>query len=105
MLTNHPLYHPGRVCDNFDTFALVSDDGVCKLVIKLKTTSCALDPMPNKMVKECIEELLPLLTHIINLSIATPHAHHQSLHCHSSRTSSISLLPVGNFHTNGRLHL
>ena len=61
------------VCDNLDTFVLVSEDDVCKLVIKCKTTctSCALDPMPTKLTKECNEELLPLLTHIINHYIAT----------------------------------
>ena len=82
MLPNHPVYHLERVCDNLDTFALVSEDDVRKLVIKSKTTSCALDSMPTELVKECIEELLPLLTHIINRSIATHHAHHQSLYCH-----------------------
>ena len=41
------------------------------LVIKSKTTSCALDPMPTKLVKENTEKLLPLLTRIINRSIAS----------------------------------
>jgi hypothetical protein len=41
------------------------------LVIKSKTTTCALDPLPTKLVKQYIPELLPLLMHIINLSIAT----------------------------------
>ena len=66
-----------------DTFTVVSEDDVCvKLVMKSKTTSCALDSMPSKLLKEYMEELLPLFTHIINLSIAT-----------------------GDSHTSGRLHL
>ena len=67
-------YTPFReegVCANLDTFAVVSEDDVRKLVVKSKTTSCALDPMPTKLVKEYMEELLPLFTHIINISIAT----------------------------------
>ena len=59
------------VCANLDTFAVVSVDDVRKLVMKSKATSCALDPMPTKLVKEYMEELLPLFTHIINLSIPT----------------------------------
>ncbi len=39
------------VCDNLDTFAAVSDDDVHKLVMKSKTTSYVLDPMPTKLVK------------------------------------------------------
>ena len=59
------------VCSNLDTFAVVSENDVRKLVMKSKTTSCALDPMPTKLVKEYMEELLPLFTHIINISITT----------------------------------
>ena len=73
IVVTEPPFIPSRegVCDNLDTFALVSEDDVCKLVIKSKTTSCALDPMPTKLIKECIEELLPLLMHIINRCIAS----------------------------------
>ena len=73
------LFIPSRagVCDNLDTFALVSEDDVHKLVIKSQTTSCVLDPMPTKLVKEYIVELLPLLTHIINHSIATGEFPHE----------------------------
>ena len=48
---------------------VVSEDDVRKLVMKSKTTSCALDPMPTKLVNQYIAELLPLLMHTINLSI------------------------------------
>ena len=47
------------------------------LIMKSKSTSCALYPMPTKLVKEYMEELLPLITHIINLSIATGEFPHE----------------------------
>ena len=74
-----PPFIPHRecVCDNLHTFALVFDDDVRKLVIKSKTTNCVFDPMPTKLVKECIEELLPLLTHIINRCIASGEFPHE----------------------------
>ena len=63
---------------NLETFALVSDDDdVRKLVIKSKSTSCVLDPMPTKRVKENSEELLPLLTYIINRSVASGEFPHE----------------------------
>ena len=65
------------MCAKLDTFAVVSEDDVRKLVMKSKTTSCALDPMPTKLVKEYMEELLPLFTHIINLFIATGKSPHE----------------------------
>ena len=63
--------------DKLDTFALVSADDVRKLVMKSKTTSCALDPTSTKLVKEYSEELLPLLTHIVNRSLATGEFPHE----------------------------
>ena len=65
------------MCANLDTFAVVSEDDERKLVMKSKTTSCALDPMPANLFKEYMEELLPLFTHIINLSIATGEFPHE----------------------------
>ena len=62
---------------NLDTFAVVSEGDVHKLVIKSKSTSCALYPMSTKLVKEYMEEILPLFTHIINLSIATEEFPHE----------------------------
>ena len=66
-----PPYVPVREGANFDMFAVVSGDDVRKLVMKSKSTSCALDRMQTKLIKQYITELLPLLMHIINLSIAT----------------------------------
>ena len=85
-----PPFIPSResVCDNLDTFALVSEDNVLKLVIKSKTTSCALDPMPTKLVNEYIEKLLPLLTHTNTRSIASGEFPHMILRINQ-------LAPVG----------
>ena len=66
-----PPYAQVREGANLDTFAVVPEDDVHKLVMKSKTTSCALDHMPTKLVQQYIAELLPLLTHIINLSVVT----------------------------------
>ena len=41
---------------------------VKKLVMKAPTKSCEFDPIPTWLLKLCIEDLLPLITHITNLS-------------------------------------
>ena len=38
-----------------------------------KPTSCALDPIPTSLLLECLDNILPTLTHIINTSISSGH--------------------------------
>ena len=53
----------------FSNFELLSEDSVKNLVLSVPTKSCSLDPVPTKVVKECLDELVPLLTVIINQSL------------------------------------
>ena len=52
-------------------FVSLSEEDVRKLITKSKTTSCAYDPLPTRLIKDDINEMLPLLTHIINISLST----------------------------------
>ena len=38
-------------------------------MLSVPKKSCCLDPVPTKVVKECLDELAPLLTVIINQSL------------------------------------
>ena len=40
-----------------------------KIIMDTKATSCLLDPIPTSFLKMFIDILLPILTHIINLSL------------------------------------
>ncbi len=53
----------------FDSFELVTQDYVKKLVIKSSPTTCDLDPLPSEFVKKCLDLLLPVVTDIINKSL------------------------------------
>ena len=67
-----------------------------KLVIKSKTTSCALDPTLTKLVKEYTEELSPLLTYIINRCTASgkfPHEWKTALVVTLLKKAGIDLIP------------
>ncbi len=55
----------------FDTFEPLSEQDVRKLVFQSKSTSCALDPIPTALLKECIDIILPLLTKMVNASLVT----------------------------------
>ncbi len=59
----------GKFTTTFKEFQLLSEDEVRILVQKSPTKHCELDPMPTWLVKDCLEEILPTLTRIINLSL------------------------------------
>ena len=52
-------------------FSLLSKDDVRSLCSKSTTKSCQLDPIPTWLLKKHIDVMLPSLTHIINLSLAS----------------------------------
>lgn len=56
-------FQPSSSSGFFSNFELLRTDSVKKPV---PTKSCSLDPVPAKVVKECLDELMPLLTVIIN---------------------------------------
>ena len=51
-------------------FEPVSTDFVEDIIKKSPTKSCTLDPVPTWLLKQCTEELVPVLTTITNLSLA-----------------------------------
>ena len=64
-----PLLEISKYRTVFTTFELVTEDDVKKLVLKAPKKHCTLDPLPTWLMRECLEELLPILTRIVNLSL------------------------------------
>ena len=54
-----------------DSFGVLNDSEVQKLIEATPKKSCSLDPMPTPLVVDCIDILLPVITKIINLSLQT----------------------------------
>ena len=52
-------------------FTPLTETDAQKLISDSNTTSCELDPIPTFLLKECLHELLPIITQIINLSITS----------------------------------
>jgi hypothetical protein len=48
----------------------VTEDEVHKLITQSKNKQCDLDPLPTSLLKECLEDSLPLITKIINTSLS-----------------------------------
>jgi hypothetical protein len=52
------------------TFELATYDEIRKLILSSANKSCCLDPIPTFLLKDCIDELTPAITTIINLSLS-----------------------------------
>jgi hypothetical protein len=54
-----------------EEFTSVTEEEVKRIIEHSPNKSCELDPMPTWLLKLCLQELLPILTSIINLSLKT----------------------------------
>ena len=53
----------------FDSFHPVTITQLHNMIKSSKPTSWALDPIPTSLLLECLDDILPTLTHIINTSL------------------------------------
>ena len=55
------------------SFKALSESEVHALIERSAKTTCALDPMPTSLLVKCLDELIPIITIMINTSLATGH--------------------------------
>ena len=55
----------------FSQFLLVSEKDIHDLIMQSPTKSCSLDPIPTSLTKQCLSDLVPLITAIVNESLST----------------------------------
>ena len=60
-----------RCNTSFKHFHQVDEEEVRKIIMESPTTSCHADPIPTGLLKNCCDELLPVITKIVNLSLST----------------------------------
>lgn len=51
------------------SFQLPSEDEIHKVIVKASSSTCCLDPVPTWLLKECLPQFLPAITHIIIMSL------------------------------------
>ena len=62
-----PPIHDDPYTDTvFDAFQSISEEHVRSVIFKSAPKTCSFDPMPTSLFVECLDELLPAATHIIN---------------------------------------
>ena len=60
-----------RYSTPFTTFKSLTEDEVCKILMDSSSKSCELDPVPTWLLKLCCDEILPLITQIVNVSLSS----------------------------------
>ena len=69
-LTENPTYKPKRKSiSRLAEFRPFDQKEVKKTILSMKTESCELDALPTKLLKECIDDILPTITNLVNISL------------------------------------
>ena len=58
-----------RTSSRMDSIMPTTPAEIAELIRKLPAKSCELDPIPTKLVKDCLPTLAPIMSQIVNLSI------------------------------------
>ncbi len=66
---SHQIVHYSYPEEQFHTFSTIGEEELYKLVKSAKPTTCMLDPIPSKLLKEVLPEVIDPLLAIINLSL------------------------------------
>ena len=53
------------------SFTPATEEEISKFIRRSASKSCDLDPIPTWLLKLCLDSLLPVITHIVNLSLTT----------------------------------
>ena len=59
---------PALTC-SLNVFSAVTESEVCRIITKSRTKRCSLDPAPTWNVKDLVDELIPMVTILVNLSL------------------------------------
>ena len=60
-----------QLIPTLSNFSTATEFSITELIRKSKPTTCQLDPLPTALVKACVPSTCPLITRIINSSLAT----------------------------------
>ena len=70
-LAENQLYRPtGKMTPSLAEFRSFNLTEVRKIITDMKTKTCELDVLPTKLLKDCLEDILPTITDLVNISLS-----------------------------------
>ncbi len=69
-ILSHQIVHYRSPEEQFHSFSTIGEEELYKLVKSSKPTTCMLDPIPSKLLKEVLPEVIDPLLAIINSSLS-----------------------------------
>ena len=63
------LFNVPKTVIELHEFGYITKEELAPLLCRSVGKSCVLDPIPGSVLRDCIEELLPIITRIVNLSL------------------------------------
>ena len=66
---NLMLFDVPKTVTELHEFGYITKEELAPLLCRSVGKSCVLDPIPGGVLRDCIEELLPIITRIVNLSL------------------------------------
>jgi len=71
--SNDPVVNHSAITstDNLRVLDPATDTEILKVIRSAKSSSCQLDPIPTSLLKDCVEQLVPAITVLINLSLSS----------------------------------
>ncbi|XP_064410626.1 uncharacterized protein LOC135355114 [Latimeria chalumnae] len=79
----------------WDRFSSVSNALIEQVLCGLKATTCAFDPCPSWLIKECSRDWVPLFTRIVNASLAVNKDERECYHPFPSKVFCWEILETG----------
>ena len=68
--TENQTYEPTKkITSRFAEFRPFDQTEVKMIILSMKSKLCKLDALPTRLLKECIEDILPTITNLVNISL------------------------------------
>ena len=69
-LAENPIYKPTRkIIPSLAEFRPFNQIKVKKIILSMKTKCCELDALPTEILKDCLDDNLPAITNLVNISL------------------------------------
>ena len=70
-LTGNQTYKPmGKMTPSLSEFRPFDQTEIKRIIMDMKTKTCELDALPTKILKDCLDEILPTITDLVNISLS-----------------------------------